>query len=61
MTIKELRKATGMTQKAFAEYFGIPHRTIQNWEGGQNVCPTYLLELIEYKLKNEKKIKEATE
>lgn len=61
MTIKELRKATGMTQKAFAEYFGIPHRTIQNWEGGQNDCPTYLLELIEYKLKNEKLIKEATE
>lgn len=61
MTIKELRKATGMTQKAFGEYFNIPHRTIQNWEGGQNVCPAYLLELIEYKLKNEKKIKEATE
>ena len=61
MTIKELRAAAGMTQKAFSEYFGIPHRTIQNWEGGQNVCPTYLLELIEYKLKNEKKIKEATE
>lgn len=58
--IKELRKTTGMTQKAFAEYFGIPHRTIQNWEGGQNECPHYLLELIEYKLKNEKIIKEAT-
>lgn len=53
MTIKELRKATGMTQKAFGEYFNIPHRTIQNWEGGQSVCPVYLLELIEYKLRKE--------
>ena len=38
MSIKELRKPAGMTQKAFGEYFGIPHRTIQNWEGGQNEC-----------------------
>lgn len=55
--IKTLRAATGMSQKAFGEYFGIPHRTIQNWEGGQRECPHYLLDLIEYKLKNEKMIK----
>ena len=54
MTLKELRTATGMTQKQFGEYFGIPHRTIQNWEGGQRECPKYLLELMIYKLKNEK-------
>ena len=53
MSIKELRKMTGMTQKAFGEYFNIPHRTIQNWEGGQNECPAYLLELIAYKLEHE--------
>lgn len=49
-TIKYLRTATGMTQKAFADYFGIPKRTIENWEGGQRACPEYLLRLIEYKL-----------
>ena len=58
MKIKELRKKAGMTQKAFAEYFKIPHRTIQNWEGGQNQCPEYLLDLIEYKLKKENKLPE---
>ena len=58
MNIKELRKRAGMTQKAFAEYFGIPHRTVQNWEGGQNQCPHYLLDLIEYKLKKENKLPE---
>ena len=57
-TLKELRTATGMTQKNFGEYFGIPHRTIQNWEGGQSQCPTYLLELMIYKLKQEKMIEE---
>lgn len=61
MTIKELRKATGLSQKAFGEYFGIPHRTIQNWEGGQNKCPEYLLKLMEYKLKKENKIKKEAE
>ncbi|MBQ9975846.1 MAG: helix-turn-helix domain-containing protein [Clostridia bacterium] len=53
MTTKELRNLTGMPQGAFGEYFGIPLRTIQNWEGGQRQCPEYLLRLIEYKLKSE--------
>ena len=53
MTIKELREASGMTQKSFSEFFGIPKRTIENWEGGKRECPEYLLDLIEYKLKNE--------
>ena len=43
-----------MTQKEFGEYFGVPHRTIQNREGGQNQCPKYLLDLMEYKLTKEK-------
>lgn len=53
MTIREIRLQIGMTQKQFGEYFGIPCRTIQNWEGGQRECPEYLLKLIEYKLKKE--------
>lgn len=57
MTIKELRTAANMTQTAFSEYLGIPKRSIENWEGGQRKCPEYLLNLIEYKLRNEKLIK----
>lgn len=30
MTIKEMRAACGMTQKAFCEYFDIPMRTLQD-------------------------------
>lgn len=53
MTIKELRTTAKMTQKEFSEYFGIPFRSIQNWEGGQRTPPQYLVSLIEYKLKKE--------
>ncbi len=52
-TIKELREATGMTQKDFSEYFHIPKRSIENWESGTRSAPDYVVELIEYKLKNE--------
>ena len=34
-TIKGLREQTGMTQKEFAEYFGINLRTLQGWERGK--------------------------
>lgn len=53
MTIQELRKAAGMTQKAFAEYFGVSKRAVEEWEGGRRKCPDYLLNLMIYKLKNE--------
>lgn len=55
-TIKDLRTASGMTQNAFSEYFGIPRRTIENWEGGKRKCPPYLLDLMRYKLAHENKI-----
>lgn len=42
-----------MTQKEMATYFKIPLRTIENWEGGRRNPPSYLLDLIEYKLKKE--------
>ena len=52
-TIKELRTAAGMTQKAFAEYFGVSKRAIESWEGGKRECPTYLFDLMKYKLEKE--------
>jgi DNA-binding transcriptional regulator YiaG len=55
MTFRELRQQSGMTQQQFAEYFGIPKRTIENWDSGKNKCPQYLLDLIAYKLNKENK------
>ena len=48
-----LRNKSGMSRTQFSEYFGIPYRTIQDWELGNRKCPEYLLELMEYKLKKE--------
>lgn len=58
MTIKELREASGMSRPHFAEYFGIPYRTLQSWElYGESAqgrkCPAYLIDLMEYKLRKE--------
>lgn len=46
----ELRKQTGMNRKQFAEYFGIPYRTLQDWELGNRQMPDYLLRLMVYKI-----------
>lgn len=48
--IKKIRKETGMTQKAFSEFFGIPVRTLQDWEAGLRTPPDYVVRLLPYKL-----------
>lgn len=53
MTIKEIRKITKLSQTAFGNLFGIPLRTIQNWESGSNVPPKYVVDLIEEKILRE--------
>lgn len=55
---KELRLSSKMTRPQFAKYFGIPYRTVQNWElYGESpegrVCPDYLIDLMKYKLAKE--------
>lgn len=59
MTFKELKQKSGMTQKQFADYFGIPKRTIEDWDRGTSKCAEYLLKLMEYKLQKEKIIKDT--
>lgn len=46
INIKELRRKTGMTQKGFAEHFGIPLSTLRKWEQGEASPPDYLIHLI---------------
>ncbi len=50
----EMRKRTGMNRREFAEYFGIPYRTVQDWELGNRQMPEYLFRLMEYKIRIEK-------
>ena len=51
----ELRARTGMSRRQFADYFGIPYRTVQDWELGSRQMPEYLLRLMEYKVRMEDK------
>lgn len=51
--IQSMRTASGMTRNQFAEYFGLPYRTLQAWELGDREAPQYVTDLIEYKLKKE--------
>ncbi len=46
MSIKEIMKAAGMTQKALCERFGIPRRTVEDWSRGARVCPEYVRKMI---------------
>ena len=45
----ELRRSTGMNRREFSDYFGIPYRTIQEWELGNRKMPEYLYRLMEYR------------
>lgn len=45
--VKKLRERTGFSQANFAERYGIPKRTIENWESGVNAPPPYVLKMLE--------------
>lgn len=44
--VKELRESTGMTQKAFAEMYGIPVSTLRKWEQGEASPAPYVVNLL---------------
>lgn len=52
--MKSFRESIGLNQKEFAEHFGIPIRTLQEWEQGRRNPPAYVLEMIKriWKLEN---------
>ena len=44
--IKDLRQQMGLSQSQFAERFGIPVRTIQQWEQGKSSPPSYVSDMM---------------
>ena len=46
MTIKEIREKMGVSQSKFSKYFGIPIKTIQQWERNGSTPPPYIPEMI---------------
>ena len=53
MDIKEIRKLTGLSAQKFGDKYDIPLRTIQNWEGGVNTPPPYLVKLLDRVVKED--------
>lgn len=55
----EIRTLSGLTQQAFSEKYGIPKRSIENWEGGKRNPPEYVISLLERVVREDiKKIEE---
>lgn len=59
--MRELRKSTGMNRKEFCQFFGIPYRTVTDWELNNRHAPEYVLRLLEYYIRHENLCKENEE
>ncbi len=46
LSVKKMRKLLGMSQDGFSRKYGIPKRTIENWESGDRQPPEYVLDLL---------------
>ena len=57
--IRELRESTGMNRKEFCDYFGIPYRTVTEWERDNRHAPDYVIRLLAYYIGAEKLAKKA--
>lgn len=54
--VKALREKTGMNRREFCNYFGIPYRTVEDWENKKSACSNYLFKLMKEKLEQNKLI-----
>ena len=58
MDVKEMREALKMSRPQFSEWSGIPVRTLENWESGSRVPPSYVVDLLNVKFKEVKRMRE---
>ena len=49
-TIRDARKAAGLSQQGVTEALGIPKRTLQDWESGKRTPPGWAAALVIEKL-----------
>lgn len=56
--IKDLRMELNMNRTQFCEYYGIPYRTVQDWEAGKRKLPDYVYRLMRYKAETDKLLKQ---
>lgn len=61
MEIKEIRKLTELTQENFSEKYHVPLPTLRHWERGDRTCPDYVVELLEFKVREDSSMKKMHE
>lgn len=47
MEIKDIKNKYRMSLKEISERFGIPYRTVQNWNAGVRECPEYVIRMMD--------------
>ena len=47
---RTLRKQTGLSMQKFGDKYGIPFRTVQDWERDMRTPPEYVYELLKFKV-----------
>lgn len=57
LNIREIRGLTGLSQAKFGQKYGIPVRTIQDWEAGVRTPPTYVEALLERVVREDEEAK----
>lgn len=53
MTIQEIRALTSLSQSHFCEKYHIPLPTLRKWEQGKREPSDYLVELLEFKVRED--------
>ena len=56
--LERIKEESGLSWRKFAESFGIPYRTVQDWHLGNRPMPEYILRLMVYKVETERLLKE---
>jgi len=46
--IRSIREKTGLNRREFSDKYGIPVRTLEEWEAGRRTPPEYVMRLLSY-------------
>lgn len=53
MKIQDIRKLSNLSQRKFCKKYNIPLSTLRQWEQGKREPPDYLVELLEFKVRED--------
>jgi|GEM_PF-1789363 len=59
--LKSMRQSAGLTQEDLYRKYGIPKRSVNNWENGKRHCPPYVCDYLRiiYEVEREKREEET--